>query len=235
MDASWTAQDKTEGSGFTIKNHLNLFICAGYEQVRADDAEEAEALSALRGLEAARHLGLQRILLLSDCQRIVRAFRERSEDLSWGALTIAPDLRAAAEVLEQHLACAAFELPLSLFYDEKYFGPGLNSAIPALKNKGLLSSYLSRDSLAKIWSYIGHEKKPSHAVSIQAIEAEKYKVVDKTSNEVLEEIEESKAFFEVYEGAVYMHQGKTYLVNALDLLGKVALCQEANLKYYTDA
>ncbi|KAF6135213.1 hypothetical protein GIB67_035284 [Kingdonia uniflora] len=97
VDASWIAQDKTEGSGFTIKNHLDLFICAGFEQVRADDAEEAEALSALRGLEAARHLGLQRILLLSDCQRIVRAFRKRSEDLSWGALTIAPDLRAAAE------------------------------------------------------------------------------------------------------------------------------------------
>ncbi|KAF6150517.1 hypothetical protein GIB67_030318 [Kingdonia uniflora] len=69
----------------------------GYDQARAADAEEAEALSALRGLEAARHLGLQRILLLSDCQRIVRAFRERSEDLSWGALTIAPDLRAVVD------------------------------------------------------------------------------------------------------------------------------------------
>ncbi|KAF6146403.1 hypothetical protein GIB67_032605 [Kingdonia uniflora] len=38
---------------------------------------------------------------------------------------------------------------------------------------------------------------------------------------------------QVYEGAIYMHQGKTYLVNALDLSGKVALCQEADLKYYT--
>ncbi|KAF6175938.1 hypothetical protein GIB67_003426 [Kingdonia uniflora] len=76
-------------------------------------------------------------------------------------------------------------------------------------------------------------KKPSHAVSIRAIEAEKYKVVDKTSNEVLKEIEESKAFFLVYEGAVYMHQGKTYLMNSLDLSGKVVLCQEAYLKYYT--
>ncbi|KAF6157907.1 hypothetical protein GIB67_015223, partial [Kingdonia uniflora] len=68
-----------------------------YERARAANAEEAEALAALRGLETARHLGLQRILLLSDCQRIVRAFRERSEDLSWGALTLAPDMRAAAD------------------------------------------------------------------------------------------------------------------------------------------
>ncbi|KAF6170759.1 hypothetical protein GIB67_015711 [Kingdonia uniflora] len=80
--------------------------------------------------------------------------------------------------------------------------------MPALKNKGLLNSYPSRDSLAKIWSYIGHEKKPSHAVSIRAIEAEKYKVVDKTSNEVLEEIEESKAFF----------QGSNEIFDTVDLL-----------------
>ncbi|KAH9329442.1 hypothetical protein KI387_001550, partial [Taxus chinensis] len=37
----------------------------------------------------------------------------------------------------------------------------------------------------------------------------------------------------VYEGAVYMHQGKTYLVKTLDLSAKVAMCQKADLKYYT--
>eukprot|EP00268_Persea_americana_P046729 TRINITY_DN4827_c0_g1_i4.p1 TRINITY_DN4827_c0_g1~~TRINITY_DN4827_c0_g1_i4.p1 ORF type:complete len:647 (-),score=103.78 TRINITY_DN4827_c0_g1_i4:92-2032(-) len=38
---------------------------------------------------------------------------------------------------------------------------------------------------------------------------------------------------QVYEGAVYMHQGRTYLVKALDLSTKIAYCQEADLKYYT--
>lgn len=37
----------------------------------------------------------------------------------------------------------------------------------------------------------------------------------------------------MYEGAVYMHQGKTYLVKKLDLSSKIAFCQEADLKYYT--
>lgn len=41
--------------------------------------------------------------------------------------------------------------------------------------------------------------------------------------------------FQVYEGAVYMQQGKTYIVKNLDLLSKVALVQEADLKYYTKA
>ncbi|XP_058070568.1 ATP-dependent helicase hrq1 isoform X2 [Magnolia sinica] len=137
------------------------------------------------------------------------------------------------QVLEQQIACAALEHPLSLVYDEKYFGSGLDSAIKSLKDKGQLGCDPSRVSSARIWGYIGHEKSPSHAISIRAIETEKYKVIDKGKDEILEEIEESKAFFQVYEGAVYMHQGKTYLVKDLDLSTKIALCQEADLKYYT--
>ncbi|KAF6155275.1 hypothetical protein GIB67_019801 [Kingdonia uniflora] len=69
----------------------------GHASARAADSEEAEAIAVIRGLEAGLRLRLDRVLLLSDCQRLVRAFRDRSEDLSWGALTLAPDLRALAE------------------------------------------------------------------------------------------------------------------------------------------
>ncbi|XWS37243.1 hypothetical protein CRYUN_Cryun19dG0026700 [Craigia yunnanensis] len=137
------------------------------------------------------------------------------------------------QVLEQHLVCAALEHPLSLLYDEKYFGSGMNSAITALKSRGYLISDPSNDSLAKIWSYIGHEKMPSRSISIRAIEAERYIVIDTQLNEILEEIEESRAFFQVYEGAVYMHQGRTYLVKDLDLSRKIAYCEKADLDYYT--
>ncbi|KAK7340982.1 hypothetical protein VNO80_23906 [Phaseolus coccineus] len=106
------------------------------------------------------------------------------------------------------------------------------------------------------------QKLPSHAVNIRAIENVRYSVIDKKKNGVLEEIEESKAFFQVvtstssmervvwllflihissnvykliqvYEGAEYMCQGKTYLVEKLDLSKKTAFCKEADLKYYT--
>lgn len=137
------------------------------------------------------------------------------------------------QVLEQQLKCAAVEHPLSLLHDEKYFGPGLTNSIMALKTNGYLTTDSFRDVAAQTWSYIGHDKKPSHAVSIRAIENEKYQVIHKQSNEVLEEIEESRAFFQVYEGAVYMHQGKTYLVKELDIHKKLAFCQVADLKYFT--
>jgi hypothetical protein len=39
--------------------------------------------------------------------------------------------------------------------------------------------------------------------------------------------------FQVYEGAVYMHQGANYLVEELDLASRTAFCRKADLKYYT--
>lgn len=38
---------------------------------------------------------------------------------------------------------------------------------------------------------------------------------------------------QVYEGAIYMNQGKTYLVKELGLSSKIAVCQRADVKYYT--
>uniref|UniRef100_A0A7N0TFF9 Uncharacterized protein n=1 Tax=Kalanchoe fedtschenkoi TaxID=63787 RepID=A0A7N0TFF9_KALFE len=137
------------------------------------------------------------------------------------------------QVMAQHLACAALEHPLHSRYDEKYFGSGLNKGIILLKEKGYIACDLSRDSNARIWTYIGREQKPSQVVSIRAIEMERYKVIDKQRGQVVEEIEESRAFFQVYEGAVYMNQGVTYLVTDLDIGKKIAWCQRADTKYYT--
>ncbi|XP_061350533.1 uncharacterized protein LOC133295696 isoform X2 [Gastrolobium bilobum] len=137
------------------------------------------------------------------------------------------------QVLAQHLVCAAHEHPLSVQYDEQYFGSCLESVLISLKARGYLCSDISSDSSSRIWNYIGPEKLPSHVVNIRAIESVRYSVIDQKRKKVLEEIEESKAFFQVYEGAVYMCQGKTYLVEKLDLSIKTAFCNEADLKYYT--
>ncbi|XP_078430082.1 UBQ, helicase-c and DEAD-like helicase domain-containing protein isoform X2 [Wolffia australiana] len=134
-----------------------------------------------------------------------------------------------SQVLEQHIMCASLEHPLCIKFDEKYFGHRLNNAISNLQKKG----YLSFNSSCNIWSYMGPEKRPAVTVGIRAIEAEKYAVVDIQTNQVLDEIEESKAFFQVHEGAVYINQGATYLIRELDLSKKLAFCQKADVKYYT--
>jgi len=46
---------------------------------------------------------------------------------------------------------------------------------------------------------------PFERCSLRAIDPERYAIVDESlGGALLEEIEESKAFFEVYDGAVYM-------------------------------
>ncbi|TVU38010.1 hypothetical protein EJB05_11357 [Eragrostis curvula] len=137
------------------------------------------------------------------------------------------------KVLEQHLPCAAYEHPLCLQYDEHYFGSSLDSVMTTLKHKSYLVNNPSGPFSSSMWSYIGPEKSPSQTVSIRAIEHDKYKVIDRLNDRLLEEIEESKAFFQVYDGAVYMHQGVNYLVEELDLSSRTAFCRKADLKYYT--
>lgn len=60
-------------------------------------------------------------------------------------------------MLEQHLACAANELPLCLQYDEKYFRFGLEHSMSSLRNKGYLGNNPGGDLSKNMWSYIGPE------------------------------------------------------------------------------
>ncbi|KAF6142903.1 hypothetical protein GIB67_033291, partial [Kingdonia uniflora] len=58
--------------------------------------KKAEAILVIRGMRAARSVGLERVILLTDCRRLVRAFKLGSDDLSWGALTLAQDMLGLA-------------------------------------------------------------------------------------------------------------------------------------------
>lgn len=60
-------------------------------------------------------------------------------------------------MLQQHLLCAANEHPLSLQYDEKFFGKGLCSAVEGLTNSGELSFSRSAGSSSRMLNYIGSQ------------------------------------------------------------------------------
>ncbi|CAM9020057.1 unnamed protein product [Wickerhamomyces anomalus] len=104
-------------------------------------------------------------------------------------------------VLEGHLQCAAFELPIT-DDDEKYF-PNMSKVL----NK------LERDSQGYHCS-ARYLPWPSKNVSIRGIEEDQYAVVDITNNRnvVIEEIEASRTSFTLYEGGIFIHQGYPYLV-----------------------
>ena len=55
--------------------------------------------------------------------------------------------------------------------------------------------------------YVGARDCPARQVSLRAIDPERFTIINEAAGgEVMEEIEESKAFFEVYDGAVYLYQ-----------------------------
>ncbi|KZV84071.1 hypothetical protein EXIGLDRAFT_727691, partial [Exidia glandulosa HHB12029] len=80
---------------------------------------------------------------------------------------------------------------------------------------------------------------PAKHVSIRGIEEERYAVVDVTGlarggqARILEEIEYSRAIFETYEGAVFLHQGQTFVVTEVSHDTRVARMTRADVNYTT--
>ena len=81
--------------------------------------------------------------------------------------------------------------------------------------------------------YIGGALKPSSEVNLRTIDPDRFAIINTTTSETLEEIEASNAFFEVYDGAVYMHHGRPFLCTKLDLSARVAHVTPSAVKYYT--
>ncbi|KAG7092162.1 hypothetical protein E1B28_008531 [Marasmius oreades] len=129
------------------------------------------------------------------------------------------------EILEAHLQCAAYEMPISL-EDERYFGPLMRE---------ICESKLVKDN--DNW-YHTHPRclpSPSKLVSIRGTMEVKYVLVDVTSTtrKILEEIEISRALFEVYEGGVFLHQGKTFIVKEISHDSRIASLMQADVNWIT--
>ena len=108
-------------------------------------------------------------------------------------------------VLEGHIQCAAFEMPIRPDEDQIYFGKQLPEIAQERMVKDALNFYHCNERF---------RPQPSKCVAIRDTEDGHFAVVDITNdrNIVLEEVEPSRAFFTIYEGGIFLHQGHTYLV-----------------------
>ncbi|TDL27249.1 DEAD/H helicase [Rickenella mellea] len=133
-------------------------------------------------------------------------------------------------VLEAHLQCAAFEMPLAL-EDEKYFGPLF---------KQICDTRLVKDKEGWYHTNPKYMPFPSKHISIRGIEEERYTIMEMTPSTrpggvpvILEEIELSRALFEAYEGAVFLHQGLTFIVQEVSHDSKTAKIIRADVNWTT--
>ncbi|KAF2201066.1 P-loop containing nucleoside triphosphate hydrolase protein [Delitschia confertaspora ATCC 74209] len=108
-------------------------------------------------------------------------------------------------VLEGHIQCAAYEMPINPVSDEVYFGPLLKDIARCRMRKDAQGFHHCNERFLP---------QPSRSVAIRDTEDDHFAIIDVThgKNTVLEEIEASRAFFTIYEGGIFLHQGNTYLI-----------------------
>jgi DEAD/DEAH box helicase domain-containing protein len=130
-------------------------------------------------------------------------------------------------VLAAHLRCAASEVALWPG-DEAVFGPRLREVAASLEGMGELVRRRDR------W-YPRSRRYPAGSVEIRSASGETYRIVDGRTRRLIGTVDASRAFEQVHEGAIYLHQGEAYRVTQLDLPTRTARVVPDDSGSYTEA
>ena len=133
------------------------------------------------------------------------------------------------QILLSHVKCAAFELPFAA--GERFGGEDLVEILRFLEEQRLLHRAGGR------WHWTS-ESYPADAVSLRSVSSDNFVVQDVTPGRpprVIGEVDYDSAPAMVHEKAVYLLEGRAYLVEAYDHQQRRAQVREAELDYYTQA
>ena len=129
------------------------------------------------------------------------------------------------QIYRAHLAAAAYELPLSP-RDAEALGPRWEVYAERLVRSGQLRErggrYMPRGP--------GF---PAQGVSLRSSSTDSFAVLDASSGELLGTVEAARAPGTVHPGAVYLHMGQSYEVEALDLPERRAVVRPFTGDWYT--
>ncbi|WP_103337798.1 DEAD/DEAH box helicase [Amycolatopsis sp. CA-126428] len=129
-------------------------------------------------------------------------------------------------VLAPQLACAVAELPLTLPELEVFGGAAAQEVLAELADQKLVR----RRSSGWYWT---SRDRPHAEVGIRGTGGEQIAVVEADSGRMLGTVDPGSACFAVHPGAVYLHQGSSYVVDELDLDTGLALVHAENPDWTT--
>lgn len=131
-------------------------------------------------------------------------------------------------VLGPQLACAAAELPLRGTDLDTFGGEVAREVLAELTEHGLLRRRSSG------WYWTSRER-PHGRLSIRGSGADQVAVVEADTARLLGTVDPGSACATVHPGAVYLHQGSSYVVDELDLDAHVAFVHAENPDWSTSA
>jgi DEAD/DEAH box helicase domain-containing protein len=141
-------------------------------------------------------------------------------------------------IFAAHLLCAAHEGPLD-HGDAGFFGPRLQAQAELLVSAGRLRARTTRDAdgseaLGRETYVLRHPGSyPAAEVSLRSASPDSFAIVDVSSGELLGQTEAARAHSTVHDGAIYLHQGRSYEVRDLDLRHRRALVAPFDGDWYT--
>src|SRR5690242_15218697 len=129
-------------------------------------------------------------------------------------------------VLRPHLCAAATELALTE-QDLDIFGPAARTAVDELTRAGRLRRRPA--------GWFSMRRDAAAALGLRGAGLAPIRVVEQATGRLVGTVDEASAHLIVHEGAVYVHQGDSYLVQTLDLEDRVALVEAGEPGYTTTA
>lgn len=130
-------------------------------------------------------------------------------------------------VLGPHLCAAAEELPLKLEEVED-FGPTAAALLDRLVEQG----YLRRRPSGWFWV---HPQSAAGMVNIRADGGGPVNIVDTETGALLGTMDSPQTHFQAHNGAIYTHQGQTFVVDELNETDHCVFVTRANPNFYTQA
>jgi DEAD/DEAH box helicase domain-containing protein len=130
-------------------------------------------------------------------------------------------------VLWSHLCAAAAELPLTTA-DLEVFGPTTEALVAELSRSGWLRARPGG------W-YWTRPERAADLTDLRGSGGSPVRIVEAATGRLLGQVDAAAAHSTVHEGAVYLHQGATYVVESLDLERAIAVVNAKEPGYTTHA
>ncbi|HET6999092.1 MAG TPA: DEAD/DEAH box helicase [Solirubrobacterales bacterium] len=130
------------------------------------------------------------------------------------------------QIASRHLIAAAYEMPLT-DADEDIFGEGWRPRAERLLAAGELRDAGGRGLLPRRSDFVASR------IALRSASANSVAVIERESGEMLGLVEAERAFSTIHPGAIYLHLGRSYEVERLDVEERRAIVSSFDGDWYT--